>query len=164
MAKSLKYGNLYDKDGNLLRKCNDRGELPDYTIEELEQLIDKLAEDKDENGRIKDPKALNNCNMILMQMYQKYGNPHEAELIQKLKEAQSNKTTEQQVNEKIQEVVDQLGKSIAEDTTEDDKYDEFEQIDDLGVKQWYENGAKTTEERPIIEDCVPLEETLNKAA
>ena len=91
MGKINKFANIYDKDGNLLRHVDEDGKLKNYTIEELEDLIDKLAEDKDENGNVKDPQALNNVNMILFQQYQKYGNPHEAELIEKLKELQKQR-------------------------------------------------------------------------
>ena len=84
MSKINKYANLYDKDGNLLRHVNEDGILPDYTIEELEELVDNLANDKDENGNVRNPQALNNANLILIQYYQKYGNPHISELLSKL--------------------------------------------------------------------------------
>lgn len=73
MGKINKYANIYDTEGNLIRHVGDDGKLKNYTTEELEQLLDKLAEDKDENGNVKDPQALNNVNSILFQHYQKYG-------------------------------------------------------------------------------------------
>ena len=92
MGKINKYANIYDKDGNLIRHVGDDGKLKNYTTEELEQLLDKLAEDKDENGNVKDPQALNNVNAMLFQYYQKYGNPHEKDFIQKLQEYQKSKS------------------------------------------------------------------------
>ena len=101
MSKLNKYANLYDKDGNLLRHVNEQGLLEDYTMEELEALVDQLANDKDENGNIKNPRALNNANLILMQYYQKYGNPHIAEILEKLK---NQKSTDEQVTEALKEI------------------------------------------------------------
>ena len=58
MGKINKYANIYDKEGNLMRHVGDDGKLKKYTINELEDLVDKLAEDKDENGNVKDPQSL----------------------------------------------------------------------------------------------------------
>lgn len=103
MSKLNKYANLYDKDGNLLRHVNAQGILEDYTIEEVEELVDKLAEDKDENGNYNHPQALNNAMYILMSLYQRYGNPHAEELLTKLKSA-VKKTEDDQVIEALKEV------------------------------------------------------------
>lgn len=91
MGKINKFANIYDTNGNLIRHVGDDGKLKKYTIQELEDLLDKLAEDKDENGNVKDPKALNNVNSILFQEYQKHGNPHEKELLEKLQKIQEEK-------------------------------------------------------------------------
>lgn len=131
MGKINRYANIYDKEGNLLRHVNEDGYLEDMTIEEVEELVDKLAEDKDENGNVKDPQALNNTNAILFQMYQKYGNPHEAELINRIKEAQKTKTTEEQVKEKLEEIEQEITpemKQAADDAVEMEKYIDFEEI------------------------------------
>lgn len=132
MGKISKFANLYDKEGNLLRKVDDSGVLRDYTIEELEELVDKLAEDKDENGKVKNPQALNNANNILLQMYYKYGNPHNDEIMAALKEKYNTKTTKEAVTaalndvlgetnntEDVQEtVMDEYIEPIAEETNE----------------------------------------------
>jgi len=132
MGKISKFANLYDKEGNLLRKVDDSGVLRDYTIEELEELVDKLAEDKDENGKVKNPQALNNANDILLQMYYKYGNPHNDEIMAALKEKYNTKTTKEAVTaalndvlgetnntEDVQEtVMDEYIEPIAEETNE----------------------------------------------
>lgn len=77
MSKINKYANLYDKDGNLIRKAP----LTDYTIEEVEKLIDEYTGDKDSAEYM-------NLFNYLMQLYQKYGNPHEKELLETIKLAQ----------------------------------------------------------------------------
>lgn len=71
MGKINKYANIYDTKGNLIRHVGDDGKLKNYTINELEDLVDKLAEDKDEEGHIKDPRVLNNVYSVLQKEYQK---------------------------------------------------------------------------------------------
>lgn len=71
MGKINKYANIYDKEGNLIRHVGDDGKLKKYTINELEDLVDKLAEDKDENGNVKDPQSLNNVYSVLSEQYKK---------------------------------------------------------------------------------------------
>ena len=87
MAKINKHSNLYNKQGELLR----RAPLKDYTIAELEELVDKL--NNDEAG-------YNNAMMILTQLYQK--NPKaQLEFLAKLK---SNYTTNTEVKEALNDV------------------------------------------------------------
>lgn len=106
MSKINKYANLYDRDGNLIRHIDEKtGKLEDYTLEELEELVDKLANDKDEDGKVRNPMALNNANWVLMLYYQKYGNPHIEEL---LKKHASQKTTDEDFKDKIKEVMEEL--------------------------------------------------------
>lgn len=69
MGKVGKYGNLYDRNGVLLKRCNSKGILEKYTLKEVQDLVDKLGTEKDENGNIKDPVGFNNASYILMQMY-----------------------------------------------------------------------------------------------
>lgn len=143
MGKINKFANIYDKDGNLIRHVGDDGKLKNYTTEELEQLVDKLAEDKDENGNVKDPQALNNVHSILFQYYQKYGNPHETELIQKLKEIQEQKKSGEvtmadkadieEVEKVLSTVSEELDSEHLVDRETDykpDSYVDFEEITD----------------------------------
>lgn len=69
MGKVGKYGNLYDRNGILLKRCNSKGILEKYTLKEVQDLVDKLGTEKDENGNIKDPVGFNNASYVLMQMY-----------------------------------------------------------------------------------------------
>ena len=89
MGKISKYSNLYDKDGNFLHKPGN------YSIEELEELIDTLD---------KNSKEFANATAILMHMYEKKGNPHRDELIQKLIEQSKTKTTKAEVVNALKDI------------------------------------------------------------
>lgn len=92
MGKISKYSNLYDKDGNFLHKPGN------YSIEELEELIDTLD---------KNSKEFANATAILMHMYEKEGNPHRDELIQKLIEQSKTKTTKAEVINALNDIKDE---------------------------------------------------------
>ena len=92
MGKISKYSNLYDKDGNFLHKPGN------YSIEELEELIDTL----DKNSR-----EFANATAILMHMYEQKGNPHRDELIQKLIEQSKTKTTKAEVVNALNDIKDE---------------------------------------------------------
>lgn len=89
MGKISKYSNLYDKDGNFLHKPEN------YSIEELEELVDTL----DKNSR-----EFANATAILMHMYEQKGNPHRDELIQKLIEQSKTKTTKSEVVNALKDI------------------------------------------------------------
>ena len=89
MGKISKYSNLYDKDGNFLHKPGN------YSIEELEELIDTL----DKNSR-----EFTNATAILMHMYEQKGNPHRDELIQKLIEQPKTKTNKDEVINALKDI------------------------------------------------------------
>lgn len=92
MGKISKYSNLYDKDGNFLHKPGN------YSIEELEGLIDTLD---------KNSKEFANATAILMHMYEQKGNPHRDELIQKLIEQSKTKTTKAEVINALKDIKDE---------------------------------------------------------
>lgn len=108
-----KYANTY-KNGEIISKKDENGITRDYTIQEVEELIDKLSEDKDENGKVKDPESLNNAVKVLMQLYRKYGNPHEKSILEAIKKAQEGKTLEAQKQEALQELDAQLSANNTE--------------------------------------------------
>lgn len=108
MGRINKYANIYTKDEDLIRKVDDKtGKLKEYTIKELEELVDKLASDKDENGNVKDPQALNNANRVLFMMYQQHPEAL-TELLQKMKAETPQKTTEEQIQEAMQKLEEDL--------------------------------------------------------
>lgn len=92
MGKISKYSNLYDKNGNFLHKPGN------YSIEELEELVDKLD---------KNSKEFANATAILMHMYEQKGNPHRDELIQKLIEQSKTKTTKAEVIDALNDIKDE---------------------------------------------------------
>lgn len=89
MGKISKYSNLYDKDGNFLHKPGN------YSIKELEELIDTLD---------KNSKEFANATAILMHMYEQKGNPHRDELIQKLIKQSKTKTTKAEVINALKDI------------------------------------------------------------
>lgn len=120
-----KFANTY-KNGKIISKKDKWGRTRAYTIEELEQLVDELANDKDENEKVKDPQALNNANMILFQMYQRYGNPHEKEILEAIKKMQEEKSLEEQKKDALEEV----SKELIENKEQNEEYVEFEEVKD----------------------------------
>ena len=92
MGKISKYSNLYDKDGNFLHKPGN------YSIEELEELVDTLD---------KNSKEFANATAILMHMYEQKCNPHRDELIQKLIEQSKTKTTKAEVVNALNDMKDE---------------------------------------------------------
>ena len=92
MGKISKYSNSYDKNGNFLHKPGN------YSIEELEKLVDTLD---------KNSKEFANATAILMHMYEQKGNPHRDELIQKLIEQSKTKTTKAEVVNALNDLKDE---------------------------------------------------------
>lgn len=99
MGKISKYSNLYDKDGKLIRSVDSvSGRLDDYTIEELENLVDELA--KDETKRTE----YTNSMSILMHMYETKGDPHKNEIVNKINEYVKTKTTKAEVINALKDI------------------------------------------------------------
>lgn len=115
MGKISKYSNLYDKDGKLIRSVDSvSGRFYDYTIEELENLVDELA--KDETKRTE----YTNSMSVLMHMYETKGNPHKNEIVNKINEYVKTKTTKAEVINALKDI------NITEsnDSSNDIKYEE----------------------------------------
>lgn len=106
MGKISKYSNLYDKDGKFIRSVDSvSGRLDDYTIEELENLVDELA--KDETKRTE----YTNSMSVLMHMYETKGNPHKNEIVNKINEYVKTKTTKAEVINALNDIKDEeIGK------------------------------------------------------
>lgn len=99
MGKISKYSNLYDKDGKLIRSVDSvSGRLDDYTIEELENLVDELA--KDETKRTE----YTNSMSVLMHIYETKGNPHKNEIVNKINEYVKTKTTKAEVINALKDI------------------------------------------------------------
>lgn len=96
MGNICKYSNLYDNDGNLLHGPGS------YTVQECEELVDKLAKEAPNS------KAYANAMATLMHMYETKGNPHKDEILQKINEYAKTKTTKAEVVEALNETNDQI--------------------------------------------------------
>ena len=113
MGKINKNSNLYNKDGELLRKAP----LGDCPIEELETMVDNE----------KNPKLQSEMIGILMQMYQKHGNPHEEEIIRKIQEQVNHKVT----NEDIEKALSEINTQLSENQVDTPTYN----VDNLDVEE-----------------------------
>lgn len=128
MGKISKYSNLYDKDGKLIRSVDSvSGRLDDYTIEELENLVDELAKDKTKRTEY------TNSMSVLMHMYETKGNPHKNEIVKKINEYVRTKTTKAEVINALKDI------NITESN---------DSSNDIKDEEARENGSRT-------EGCVP---------
>lgn len=94
MGKISKYSNLYDKDNNFLHKPGN------YSIEELEELVDTLD---------KNSKEFSNATAILMHMYEQKDNRDR--FIQKFIKQPKTKTTKAEVINALNNLKDEeIGK------------------------------------------------------
>lgn len=129
MGKINKFANLYSRDGKKIRSVNDKGVLTNVSIEELENLIDNFEGDKNSMEYY-------NLQSSLIAMYNKYGNPHKEELLAKLQEYATKKSTEEMVNDKLNEIVKDLNGDIDIDGDVDmsknetimDEYVDFQEV------------------------------------
>ena len=113
MGNICKYSNLYDKDGKLIRSVDSvSGRLEDYTIEELENLVDELS--KDETKRTE----YTNSMSVLMHMYETKGNPHKDEIIQKVNDYVKTKTTKAEVTKALNDIKDEEAREDGSSTEE----------------------------------------------
>ena len=113
MGKICKYSNLYDKDGKLIRSVDSiSGRLEDYTIYELENLVDELS--KDETKRTE----YTNSMSVLMHMYETKGNPHKDEIIQKVNDYVNTKTTKAEVTKALNDIKDEETREDGSSTEE----------------------------------------------
>ena len=113
MGKICKYSNLYDKDGKLIRSVDSvSGRLEDYTIYELENLVDELS--KDETKRTE----YTNSMSVLMHMYETKGNLHKDEIVQKVNDYVKTKTTKAEVTKALNDIKDEEAREDGSSTEE----------------------------------------------
>lgn len=125
MGKINKYANLYDKQGNLLRKAGKCG-LKDYTIKELSDLVDKLGTEKDENGNLKDYEGYKNAQAVLTRMFMdpKHATEREAMLKEITSRIKANKEEQEKA---LQDLNEELTKKEIEEK-DGIPYAEFEEV------------------------------------
>ena len=109
MGTINKYSNLYNKDNTVIKSVNENGILTDYSIKELEELVDTLEDSNEKN----------NAMSMLQKMYanpkteadKKYVAELRNELLEKLKANTSTKKEE--VTKALGEVDDELTNKVS---------------------------------------------------
>ena len=107
MGTINKYSNLYNKDNTVIKSVNENGILTDYSIKELEKLVDTLEDGNEKNNAIS----------MLQKMYmnpkteedKKYVAELRNELIEKLKANTSTK------KEEVTRALGEVDKEISDD-------------------------------------------------
>lgn len=125
MAKINKYANIYDIDGNLINAAP----LKDFTIEQTEKLVDELTQKvKDNPDKEMYRIYLDNAANYLYMLYTKYGNPHEEELKNLIKNAANKEVSEEEVAAALNAVNKEIEKTYNTNTLEDEyvQYSEAE--------------------------------------
>ena len=125
MAKINKYANIYDIDGNLISAAP----LKNFTIEQTEKLVDELTQKVKDNPDKEMYKIyLNNAANYLYMLYNTYGNPHEEELKELIKNAANKEVSEEEVAAALDAVNKEIEKTYNTDTLEDEyvQYSEVE--------------------------------------
>ena len=117
MGNINKYSNLYNKDNELIKSVSDKGILTDYSIKELEELVDSLE----------DGNAKSNAMSMLQKMYTNPKTDADKEYVKKLQEEliknmianKANASTDkEEVTKSLGEVEDTLTEVIDEQKQE----------------------------------------------
>lgn len=120
MGKINKYSNLYDKEGKLIKHVNDEGVLTQFTIKEIEELVDTLD---------KNTKEYQNAIMVLTEMYKnpktkediEYVESLQKDLIKRLQdEANKKKDEENRVVKALGEVKEEIDNENTENNVSED--------------------------------------------
>lgn len=125
VTKQHRHRNLYDLEGNIIRKAP----LNSVTMQELEEMIDNYKGDKSS-------KEYGNMIMWLYRMYNEKGNPHEQELRERILNLAKSK--QEEIKEKLEELkgdlsTEELKEAIDKTydvdtmTTEDVQFEEVEE-------------------------------------
>lgn len=141
MGNINKYSNLYNKDNELIKSVNDKGILTDYSIKELEELVDSLE----------DGSAKNNAMSMLQKMYtnpktdadKEYVKKLQEELIKNMMANKANASTDKEevtkslgeVEDTLTEAVDTVGNVCGSEKKDekintDDEYVDYEEVED----------------------------------
>ena len=123
MGTINKYSNLYNKDNEIIKSVNDKGILTDYSIKELEELVDNLPDGIEKN----------NAMSMLQDMYTKPKTKEDKEYVDQMRKdllerLKANTST------KKEDVVKSLGEveeALTEPTNDTmDEYVDYEEVKD----------------------------------
>ena len=134
MGNINKYSNLYNKDNELIKSVSDKGILTDYSIKELEELVDSLE----------DGNAKSNAMSMLQKMYTNPKTDADKEYVKKLQEEliknmMANKanasTDKEEVTKSLGEVEDTVGNVYGSEKKDekintDDEYVDYKEVED----------------------------------
>ena len=134
MGNINKYSNLYNKDNELIKSVNDKGILTDYSIKELEELVDSLE----------DGNAKSTAMSMLQKMYTNPKTDADKEYVKKLQEEliknmMANKanasTDKEEVTKSLGEIVDTVGNVYGSEKKDekintDDEYVDYKEVED----------------------------------
>lgn len=122
-----KFSNLYDIDGNIINKSPQHT----MTLEEVEELVDKLTKKVEENPDNEVYKVyLNNAQKWLMHMYDGMSRQ---DLFKRLNLVQNQiQDAKDQATEQEQNVLDKISKSMEElkEAYDKDEYVDFEEVNE----------------------------------
>ena len=122
-----KFSNLYDIDGNIINKSPQHT----MTLEEVEELVDKLTKKVEENPDNEVYKVyLNNAQKWLMHMYDGMSRH---DLFKRLNLVQNQiQDAKDQATEQEQNVLDKINKSMEElkEAYDKDEYVDFEEVNE----------------------------------
>lgn len=157
MGKINKFANVYYKTGQtrkVSRGKYGRYELNNVSMGELENMIDEYPEDGD---RL----PLDHMKMALFAMYKEYGNPHEEELIERIKAEAAKKTSAEEVKQAL--------KNVAADMDERTKtnFGDVEQVESAGYNEFIDtvhaDGQGVDRPDTIMDEYVDFEEIKEAA-
>lgn len=126
--------NIYDIDGNIIRKAGDNHK---FTIEEIEKLVDDLTEKVRQNPDNQVYKVyLNNAQAYLYNMYNNMSTEDLKKRISILQESINKAQTEESKAEKEQlDAVAEAMEQLKAEYDNENEYTDFEEIKDEGNKE-----------------------------
>ena len=126
MGNINKYSNLYNKDNELIKSVSDKGILTDYSIKELEDLVDSLE----------DGNAKSNAMSMLQKMYTNPKTDADKEYVKKLQEEliknmMANKANASTDKEEVTKSLGEVEDALTEPTNDTmDEYVDYEEVKD----------------------------------
>lgn len=121
------YTNIYDIDGNIIRKAGDNHK---FTIEEVEKLVDDLTKKVQENPDNQVYKVyLNNAHKWL---YNMYNNMSTKEIQERISALQNNiQEAKDDINEAEKEQLDTISEAMEQLKAEYDKENEYVEFEEV---------------------------------
>lgn len=153
MGTINKYSNLYNKDNEIIKSVNDKGILTDYSIKELEELVDDLPDGIEKN----------NAMSMLQDMYTKPKTEEDKAYVKELREELLKKLMDSKptVSTDKEKIIKSLGEVEKEVTNKQEDNSNILRINgsEDAVKEIVENIDKTIVDNVEDEYVEPISET-----